>query len=329
MGNVGSPVVQAIDGTGGVMKTFGCLLILILFAVSMQTFADDNTVKIGDSIDRVKTILGEPNGTLEGGHLQILTYSDREIDVRDGKVAKITPMTPHSESPAPVQPVPDQPAPLTNPSPSATNAGKRLEAATDPGTESVLNSNVPSINDRQYISQHPLYIHLVLGNDASASMIGALDESRGTGAGYDTVYIDENMNNDLNDEQPKTFPANNNEPPGFQQKFSLKGPGPGGTAVYTLTPYNLNGSRRNTTSSLLQLGHGDCRVALYSDQRFDEVLFIRRRGIPKRTFSAWRQMRVERELFHKQGECVHKRFTKGCQQRQCMGSYGRKKGNCS
>jgi hypothetical protein len=57
----------------------------------------------------------------------------------------------------------------------------------------------------QYGSEHPLYFCVVFGEDGKQSMLGIVDESGGTGAGYDVAYVDENMNGDLTDETVKKF----------------------------------------------------------------------------------------------------------------------------
>lgn len=62
------------------------------------------------------------------------------------------------------------------------------------------------VTDRQYRSENPLYFRVVFGEEDGHSMLGVLDESGGTGAGYDAAYIDENMNGDLTDEAVKAFP---------------------------------------------------------------------------------------------------------------------------
>ncbi len=57
----------------------------------------------------------------------------------------------------------------------------------------------------QYGSEHPFYFCVVFGEKGNNSMLGVVDESGGTGAGYDVAYVDENMNGDLTDEAAKKF----------------------------------------------------------------------------------------------------------------------------
>ena len=52
-----------------------------------------------------------------------------------------------------------------------------------------------------YRSQKPLYFSVKLGTDADAVHTVVLDESGGTGAGHDTLYVDANNNEDLTDDQ--------------------------------------------------------------------------------------------------------------------------------
>ena len=59
------------------------------------------------------------------------------------------------------------------------------------------------VTEPEYKSQNPLYFHLVFGRKGKASMLGVLDESQGTGTGYDVAYVDENMDGDLSDEPGK------------------------------------------------------------------------------------------------------------------------------
>lgn len=51
-----------------------------------------------------------------------------------------------------------------------------------------------------YFSKRPLYAQVTLGTGEDNTYTIALDESRGTRSGYDTLYIDANNNNDLTDD---------------------------------------------------------------------------------------------------------------------------------
>ena len=77
--------------------------------------------------------------------------------------------------------------------------------------------------ERSYGSAKPLYFRAVFGNERKSSMLGVIDESKGTGTGYDTAYVDENMNGDLTDEQPKNF-EENRKTKEYVVKFDFKGP---------------------------------------------------------------------------------------------------------
>lgn len=98
----------------------------------------------------------------------------------------------------------------------------------------------------KYGSEHPLYFCVVLGNEGTKSMLGIVDESDGTGTGYDTAYIDENMNGDLTDEAVKKFSQVERGSRAGELEPSIKFEGPfkaGQKATYTLNIYSL--TRKN------------------------------------------------------------------------------------
>jgi hypothetical protein len=51
-----------------------------------------------------------------------------------------------------------------------------------------------------YFSREPLYTFIRVGTGGDDVIVMALDESRGTGSGYNTLYVDANNNNDLSDD---------------------------------------------------------------------------------------------------------------------------------
>lgn len=61
------------------------------------------------------------------------------------------------------------------------------------------------LKDRQCRSKNPLYFRVVFGEEGDHSTLGVLDESGGTGTGYDVAYVDENRNIDLTDDPAKMF----------------------------------------------------------------------------------------------------------------------------
>ena len=102
----------------------------------------------------------------------------------------------------------------------------------------------------RYGSENPLYFCVVFGNEGKKSMLGVVDESGGTGAGYDAAYIDENMNGDLTDEAVKKFPRveRGNRAGELEPRFEFTGPFKGKErAKYTLYIYSLT---RKTYSRL-------------------------------------------------------------------------------
>jgi hypothetical protein len=105
--------------------------------------------------------------------------------------------------------------------------------------------------ERTYVSERPLFFRVVFGKEGKSSMLGVVDESNGTGAGYDTAYVDENMNNDFTDEQPKKFPSGrrrDDSTSGWEPRFEFRGPlGVKGNAKYTLNIYSLASKKRRGT----------------------------------------------------------------------------------
>ena len=56
------------------------------------------------------------------------------------------------------------------------------------------------IMEPQYTSTNPLYGAYYLGNGLDTTIVFVIDESMGTGTGYDIVYVDSNNNEDLTDD---------------------------------------------------------------------------------------------------------------------------------
>jgi hypothetical protein len=109
----------------------------------------------------------------------------------------------------------------------------------------------PLPKEPKYGSERPLYFRALLGKEGKASMLGVLDESGGTGTGYNIAYVDENMDNDLTNDTPKKFPllegrisASSGRVTRPDPRFDFKGPlREKETAEYTLNIYAL----RSTT----------------------------------------------------------------------------------
>jgi hypothetical protein len=100
-------------------------------------------------------------------------------------------------------------------------------------------SKPPAAKERSYGSERPLYLRMVFGKEGGASMLGVVDESEGTGTGYNTAYVDENMNGDLTDEQPKKFQRNSRTRK-WVPRFDFEGPlGEEEVVKYTLNIYSL------------------------------------------------------------------------------------------
>jgi hypothetical protein len=102
----------------------------------------------------------------------------------------------------------------------------------------------------RYGSENPLYFCVVFGEKGNNSMLGVVDESGGTGAGYDVAYVDENMNGDLKDETAKKFSRyeHGSRAGELEPRFEFTGPFKGKErAKYTLYIYSLT---RKTYSRL-------------------------------------------------------------------------------
>jgi hypothetical protein len=96
-------------------------------------------------------------------------------------------------------------------------------------------------------SEKPLYFRLVFGEKGANPMLGAFDESSGTGTGYSVAYVDENNNGDLSDDPAKAFPRyeSGSRKGQLNPRFEFKGPFKGKTnAKYTLYSYSLTRTRR-------------------------------------------------------------------------------------
>jgi len=102
---------------------------------------------------------------------------------------------------------------------------------------SFANESKPNLpKEPKYCSTNPLYVNITFGQEGKNSMLCAFDESKGTGKGYDIVYVDENMNNDLTDESAKKFLRDEDA------SFDFKGPfDQNENAKYSLEIYTLRG----------------------------------------------------------------------------------------
>jgi hypothetical protein len=99
-----------------------------------------------------------------------------------------------------------------------------------------------SIKEPRYGSKNPLYFRLVFGKEAANPMLGVVDESQGTGAGYDVAYIDGNINGDLTDDTAKKFSRreSGSRAGELEPKFEFWGPFDGqDKAKYAINIYSL------------------------------------------------------------------------------------------
>ena len=99
-----------------------------------------------------------------------------------------------------------------------------------------------SVKELRYDSKNPLYFRVLFGKEAAITMLGVVDESQGTGAGYDVAFIDENMNGDLTDDTAKKFSRceSGSRTGELEPKFEFEGPFVGEDNVkYTLNISSL------------------------------------------------------------------------------------------
>ena len=99
-----------------------------------------------------------------------------------------------------------------------------------------------SIKEPRYYSEHPLYFRVLFGKEGANPMLGVVDESGGSGAGYDIAYIDENMNGDLTDDTARKFSRreSGSRAGELEPKFEFKGPFEGQeSAKYAINIYSL------------------------------------------------------------------------------------------
>jgi len=104
--------------------------------------------------------------------------------------------------------------------------------------------------ERRYRSERPLYFRVVFGKEGKNPMLGVVDESGGTGAGYDVAYVDENMNGDLTDDAAREFPRRErgSRAGELEPRFEFKGPFEREvSAKYTLNIYSLAQKTRRST----------------------------------------------------------------------------------
>jgi hypothetical protein len=134
-----------------------------------------------------------------------------------------------------------------------TQPNQTQPAASAQSAESALQPSQPAGPrpeqpvQRLHHSEHPLYFRVAFRAEGGDSMLGILDESGGTGAGYDVAYLDENMNGDLTDEAAKKFSRNarGSRAGELEPRFEFMEPFRGEErAKYTLDIYSLSNKNR-------------------------------------------------------------------------------------
>ncbi len=98
------------------------------------------------------------------------------------------------------------------------------------------------LKEPRYGSKRLLYFCVVFGKEGKNPMLGVVDESGGTDAGYDVAYVDENMNGDLTDDSVRKFARreSGSRAGELEPRFDFKGPFEGETSArYSLNIYSL------------------------------------------------------------------------------------------
>ena len=102
----------------------------------------------------------------------------------------------------------------------------------------------------KFSAENPLYFYVGFGDEGTASMLGAVDESGGPGTGYNVAFVDENNNGDLTDEPAKPFRRieRGSRAGRLDPRFEFDGPfKPEATARYTLNIYSLTRENGGST----------------------------------------------------------------------------------
>ncbi len=105
------------------------------------------------------------------------------------------------------------------------------------------------LKEPRYGSERPLYFCVVFGKDGKNPMLGVVDESGGTGTGYDVAYVDENMNGDLTDDSAMKFDRveSGSRAGELTPRFEFEGPFEGErSARYSLNIYSLTQKTRSS-----------------------------------------------------------------------------------
>jgi hypothetical protein len=139
-----------------------------------------------------------------------------------------------------LQEVQTQPKEESPPAPKEEPSAGPQESA--PQVPQTADLKPEQVKDRQYSSENPLYFRVVFGEQGDHSTLGVIDESGGTGAGYDIVYVDENRNGDLTDDAAKKLAKYERGSRAGQINPTFKFCGPLGekaAATYSLNIYSL------------------------------------------------------------------------------------------
>lgn len=151
------------------------------------------------------------------------------------------------------------------------------------------------LKEPQYKSEKPQYAKILLVN--SKELVLLFDESQGTGTGYDTMYADVNLNNDLTDDA------------------AIAGTGPGGILVN----YKLNVNAGNAAYVLnfqrfKKAGNDNCAVHIKAslDEKETKWLYIQgfkflvsediNKAVPLKNFAGGTKLLVSSSVSEKNGQ---------------------------
>jgi len=101
------------------------------------------------------------------------------------------------------------------------------------------------LKEPEYRSEKPLYLRIAVGSDDKHIIWAVLDETEGSGSGYNCAYLDLDKDNDLTDSPPIMFPISkrrSRDGRKYEAKFDFKAPVGEKRASYNLDIYTLGSS---------------------------------------------------------------------------------------
>lgn len=135
----------------------------------------------------------------------------------------------------------------------ATSAAMAIAAACVAQTPPASPASAPAtVKEPKLVSSKPIYLSVVFGENTDKKMLIVIDESKGDGTGYDSAYVDENMDGDLTKRPAGKFPQYQVEDKKrTDPRIHFTGPLPGKTdakASYELNLYSLGMASSKTAA---------------------------------------------------------------------------------